>query len=63
MFKERQQAADIRFKKSVYTSSHIATLILLKSGLRMWNKKVNNENGKMGYKNFISKFAKERSKM
>lgn len=58
MFKERQSFAVTGFKKSFYTSSHVATLIILKSGLRMWKKLSTNEAGRMEYKNVISKFNK-----
>lgn len=58
MFKERQSITTNGFNKSYYTSSHVATLIILKSGLRMWKKKATNEAGRMEYKNVISKFNK-----
>ena len=58
MFKERQSVTTNGFNKSYYTSSHVATLIILKSGLRTWKKKATNEAGRMEYKNVISKFNK-----
>ncbi len=59
MFKERQSVISNGFNKSFYTSSHVATLIILKSGLRTWKKMATNEAGIMDYKNVMSKFNKE----
>jgi hypothetical protein len=42
MFKERQSVISDGYNRSYYTSSHVATLIILKSGLRMWKKKATN---------------------
>lgn len=42
MFKERQSVITDGYNRSYYTSSHVATLIILKSGLRMWKKKATN---------------------
>ena len=60
MFKERQSSMGTSFKRSFYTSSHVATLIVLKSGLRWWKKVATNEKGKMEYKNMIDKFSKDK---
>lgn len=60
MFKERQSTLDTGFKKSFYTSSHVATLIVLKSGLRWWKKVATNEKGRMEYKNVIGKFSNKK---
>lgn len=49
------------FKKSYYTSSHVSTLIILKSGLRLWKKLATNETGRMEYRNVIEKFNKEKT--
>lgn len=58
MFKERQSMKVEGFKKSYYTSSHVSTLIILKSGLRLWKKLATNETGRMEYRNVIEKFNK-----
>lgn len=60
MFKERQSTLDTGFKRSFYTSSHVATLIVLKSGLRWWKKVATNEKGRMEYKNVIGKFSNKK---
>ena len=52
----------MQFKLSFYTSSHVATLIVLKSGLRWWKKLATNEKGRMEYKNVIGKFANNKEK-
>jgi glutaredoxin 2 len=63
MFKERKENVDIRFRKSVYNSSHIFTLIALKSGLRMWHKKSTEDSTKvLGYKNVISLFNRKKKR-
>lgn len=59
MFKERQSGLGTGFKKSFYTSSHVATLIVLKAGLRWWKKVATNEKGKMEYKYIFDKFAQK----
>lgn len=58
MFKQRQSITNNGFNKSYYTSSHVATLIILKSGLRTWKKHATNGIGIMDYKNVIFKFNK-----
>ena len=45
MFKERQSGAGIGFKRSYYTSSHVSTLIILKSGLRWWKNLATSDTG------------------
>ena len=39
IIKERQSLANDKLIKSTYNSSHVLTLIILKSGLRIWKKK------------------------
>lgn len=44
LFKVKQEESH-RMKKSFYDSSHVLTLIMLKSGLKVWRKKANNGDG------------------
>ncbi len=57
MFKERQSGAGIGFKRSFYTSSHVSTLIILKSGLRWWKNLANKDNDNVQYKLIMQKFS------
>ena len=56
MFRERQSGAGIGYKKSYYTSSHVSTLIILKSGLRWWKNVANKDTGPLEYKLVMKKF-------
>jgi hypothetical protein len=57
MFKERQSSNATLFKKSFYTSSHVSTLIILKSGLRWWKRLATKDNAPVEYKAIMQKFA------
>ena len=58
MFRERQSNINsFTFKKSYYTSSHVSTLIVLKSGLRWWKNLATKDNGPLEYKLIMKKFA------
>lgn len=58
MFRERQSNNSVfNFKKSYYTSSHVSTLIILKSGLRWWKNLATKDTGPLEYKLIIKKFS------
>lgn len=58
MFKERQAKSEIGFKKSSFTSSHVATLIVLKSGLKHWKQLAVSSGEVFKYGDAMKKFIK-----
>ena len=60
MFKERQSGNGIGFKRSYYTSSHVSTLIILKSGLRWWKNLATSDTGPLEYKLIMQKFSEQK---
>ena len=57
MFKERVSSFGIEFKKTTYTSSHVSTLILLKSGLKIWKRRANKTGLVVELNQMIKKFG------